>query len=301
MITRLHELSATRRWYKLFDDKENQKKKSEGALVIEPKNANKQNELGYGIFWENNLFDGSREAKNIKQVVAWAVDIDTGSKEEQAEKIKKFLLPSVIIESKNGYHCYWYTDDQEPNKDTYKTFIEDYFLDNLSGDPKAKDVSRIFRVPNTFHMKNMNAPYMVNTVLDTNAKFDQRTIKKYFPVSNARKQKAQKREEMRQIVGSIGGGDLFANVYDMDQMAALQRLSGTEFVNGEQFAFRQNANGNKNIFVNGKSTSCFIDREYKIGSAEGGPTVWQWLKYYGHSDKTIFQIVKQIFPELVQK
>lgn len=247
----LHEYSVKRRWYKLFDNP-NDPRKHEGATVIERKETNKLNEIGYGIFWENNLFEGSRKAENVKQVLSWAIDIDEGTKEQQRERIKKFLTPSCVIESKNGYHCYWYTDDQEPDSESYRSFVEDYFLENLIGDPKAKDVARILRVPNTRHMKNASDPFTIEIVFDSNKKYDKRTIKKHFPQSQRKKKQIQAREAMRSILVNGNDKELFQKIYDMDHMAALERLSGSDYVNGEEYTFKKTTRGNYNILTTAK-------------------------------------------------
>lgn len=293
----LHEYSTLRQWYKLHDSPTDERRNL-GSLPIRPAEASKAQGEGFGVFWTNNVFIGQRRKSDINRVLSWAIDIDEGTKEQQRERIKKFLVPSCIIESKNGYHCYWYTDDQEPDGDSYRSFIEDYFLENLMGDPKAKDIARILRVPYTKHLKDPNDPFTIEVAYDSNKKYDKRTIIKHFPQSKKKQQQIKVREKMRSILSTDSDKDLFSKIYDMDHMAALQRLSGTDYVQGETFTFKPTTRGNYNIWVNNKSTSCFIDSDNKIGSSEGGPTIWQWLKYYGHSDKKIYQIMKETFKEL---
>ena len=46
--------------------------------------------------------------------------------------------------------------------------------------------------------------------------------------------------------------------------------------------------------------STWIDEAGRIGSkAKGGPTVYQWLAYFGHRPREIVDVLKALFPELV--
>lgn len=85
-------------------------------------------------------------------------------------------------------------------------------------------------------------------------------------------------------------------ICDMDSEHLLRALSGHPIVNGEVFSFAYQANGNKNIIVNNTPTSCFIDRHGRIGSRmKGGPTIFQWLKYYGRTNSEIAFTLKSLF------
>lgn len=67
------------------------------------------------------------------------------------------LRPSIIINSGNGYHCYWLL--REPKLINNEADIEQIETLNaalaeiLGGDPSAKDVTRVLRVPLTFNTK----------------------------------------------------------------------------------------------------------------------------------------------------
>jgi len=81
----------------------------------------------------------------------------------------------------------------------------------------------------------------------------------------------------------------------LDNRSLLEKLSGTSHVRFERFTFRRNGNGTEQIFVNNKSTGCWIDSNNKIGSySKGGPDVTNWLMYYGYSFKESMKIINQL-------
>ncbi len=79
----------------------------------------------------------------------------------------------------------------------------------------------------------------------------------------------------------------------IDNKLMLERLSGSTYVRGEVFTFRNNKNGSYQIVVNKKPTGCWIDAKGEIGSySGGGPSVVQWVKWYGNSTKEAYEILK---------
>jgi hypothetical protein len=95
-----------------------------------------------------------------------------------------------------------------------------------------------------------------------------------------------------------GSDDFWDRVYHLDCEYGLERLSG---IVGESYAFRGNRNGNKNIYVDGKGTSCWIDKHGRIGShSNGGPTLFQWLTWLRFSKRDAIDLLKRTFPELTK-
>jgi hypothetical protein len=115
-------------------------------------------------------------------------------------------------------------------------------------------------------------------------------------------EKAAKKEYRSLLKEGVGSKDFWEALFMADQEELLERLSGCDEVGNERFTFRANGNGNKNILVNGKPTSTFLCKEGRIGSMDGGgPTVFQWLKWYGHDSKKCIEAIKRVAPELEKK
>ena len=160
------------RFYALHDYDSKLKKK--GAFEINPIEQQKYNKLGYGVYWTLNEFNGERKIANCNKINYWICDIDEDSKENQMEKIKSLLLhPTLIIETKRGYQCYWKAKDA--TIENYKK-IEKRIIAELNGDKNCTDVSRLMRVPYNLHQKNPKEPFMVNVVYEDNKEYTEKKM-----------------------------------------------------------------------------------------------------------------------------
>ncbi|MBR4973035.1 MAG: hypothetical protein IKY45_01060 [Clostridia bacterium] len=125
--------------------------------------AGRGNKKGYGIFWVLNDFEGARKKENLTKINYWFCDIDNGSKEEQIKRIDGLLIqPSFVVETKNGYHCYWAVEGDASIENFEK--IESALIELLDGDTHCKDPLRLLRCPYFYHMKNPKEPFMVTIV-----------------------------------------------------------------------------------------------------------------------------------------
>lgn len=136
--------------------------KKQGAFEVSKEKAKELNKLGYGIHWTANVFNGQRKAENLKEIRFYLADIDDGEKQEQMERIKSLPLnPSVIVETKKGYHCYWRVSNA--TLDRYRD-VQCGLIQRLKADKACKDVCRMLRCPDFYHMKDPQNPFMVRIV-----------------------------------------------------------------------------------------------------------------------------------------
>lgn len=259
--------------------------------------AHQYNSQNFGIFWAVNEFVGSRKKENLKKLRAWFVECDTNNKQKTLRQMQNSLIPSLIVESKRGYHAYWFCDDSAQVEE-YRDIIEFRLIPHFEGDPNAKDVSRILRVPGYFHCKDPHNPFLVKTIHhDPLAYYSQDEMISFFKLTKDKEKQIVSRKELKEQLNLEG--DLFQKIYDLNCKDALERLSGCEEVNYEKYTFKKTSSGNLNIMVDGSGSACWIDRSMRIGSTDkGGPTIWQWIRWFGHSDKQVYQIIKKYFPEL---
>lgn len=272
---------------------------------IELKNwdeAEEWNKKGWGIFWTVNGFNGQRKIENLKRIISWAVDIDDGTKQEQIEKIRKFITPSFVIETKRGYQVYFNAEDGTiENYPKILNGLVEYF----NADQKAKDIARVMRVPNYYHWKDLDNPFVVKLVPGytehAKKKYKEKNILKALSLRNKKPEKKDdnSKNKIRKELSIIDSDDLFNKIYNLDCELALERLSGHESVSCEKYSFKRLRSGNLNILVNGKSTSCFVDINKRIGSSDkGGPTILQWLKWHSGNYKAALKTMREVFPEL---
>lgn len=264
-----------------------------GAIRIHRRDAQEWNQKGYGIFHTVNEFWVTRRKQNLLFVNAWAIDMDEGDKKSMLGLIKKGLIPTLVIETKRGYHAYWAAKDGTP--ENYKLIVANRLVPYYNADKRAKDICRILRAPGYYHMKDPQNPFLIKTVHSTHVKYSEKEMFKFYPdVETPKKQKKLQRLAEKE---NPGEGDFWESVWNLNCEYALTLLSGSEYVGGETYLFTENSSGTKNIWVNGQSSSCWIDSSGRIGSSDGGgPTIYQWLNWFHKNPRKTIDIIKQEFP-----
>jgi len=282
-----------RDFYALADT---EKGRERGAFPINPNQARDLNDDGFGIFWAVQKFNGERRKENLIKINSWSVDIDGGNKEEQLDRIKENIYPSLVIETKNGYHVYF--NSKDATLDNFEAIVSDRLVPIYKADPKAKDISRILRVPGFNHMKDPKDPFPVKTIWTYPVEYTEQQMFFNFKLTEDKKKESKAKQELRNAF-RYDGEDVWEKIYNLDCEQVLNRLSGTEAISLDQISFRRVSNGNLNIIVNGKSTSCWIDSNKRIGSTDnGGPTIWQWINWYHRDHKKTYKFMKYYLEDL---
>ena len=264
------------------------------AYKISKDEAEKWNAKNYGIFWTVNEFNGPRRKDRLVRFLSFYCDIDDLPKEDQLKMIESGPYPSMVVESKRGYHVYWDIDeDEEMNLELYRE-IQERIVYHFGADKRAKDASRVLRVPGYYHCKDPNDKFMVTELMKLSASYKAKHMLYWFEPLPEKEDPMHIPRAMKQLQGNLA-----ENLTELDNEYALERLSGKACVQHEAYTFMEVSGGKKNILVNGKGTSCFIDSRKRIGSMDGGgPTVWQWLKYFNYSHQEIYKILINEIPEL---
>ena len=174
--------------YAMHDSKPN------GMMPVQKEKAHKLNMEGYGIFFAiQKMKSEERKIQNLDSIRCIAIDIDNKdqSKLDIMEKVTKSpLIPTMVVESKNGYHVYWILKKEswvkalnpEETAINYRNFLKERFVPLFGADKQACDVSRVLRMPGFYHIKNPMDPFLVNTLIQTNKTFLMSDIKTAFPV-----------------------------------------------------------------------------------------------------------------------
>lgn len=262
-------------------------------------------ELGYGIFATVNSFNGPRRKENLTRINAWAIDMDDGTKQQMHDKLEAFIAPpSLIVETKRGYQAYWFARDARP--ECWDYIVLERLVPHFGSDANARDLCRILRVPGFLHLKDPADPFPVMKVWQHKVFYTEHQfvnlLEKELPWRPSKQRHAAHLAEARASSPTFSASDtLWDAIWNLNCEEGLGRLSGHWAVGGEAYTFRRTTRGNLNIFVNGKSTSCFLDESRRIGSLDGGgPTLVQWLRWFKHDWKTVIAVLKEIFPQLVE-
>lgn len=254
------------------------------------------NKLGYGIHWCVNELDTSqldqygrgRNQDNIIGINSWCVESDDLSIDEQIKTLNEMKLePSLVVRSKKSLHIYFNASDA--TKENYK-HIQKMLVKLFHGDNALTHPAITLRAPGFYHCKDINDPFMVHTIHESVMRYKEwsfmqileHAVEKRFGKKRTTKKKVSQRTNLV-----------------VNQKDALERLSGAAELNCETYTFKRTTNNNLNIIVNGKSTSSFIDANGFIGSQKkGGPTVLQWVQYFGYSKSAARDIVLKYIPEM---
>ena len=289
-----------------FNDQNKEDKCQSRILEMNLDNLNKcvklQTMLPYWIFFSVNPMEKwKRNRDSIKAIQTWICDIDTGTKEEQLELIKNApLKPSLVVESNHWFHLYYLADKDltEEEFEKWNLGLREYY----NGDIKVvKDIARVLRIPWYYHMKWEK--YMVNyrTDLSSKEKYSYEDMIKSFPKIEEDKPKTV----LKSFTTHYKANDIWDRIYNLDQMDLMSEFSWTSWVRWDTFEFKRNSNGEYQIWVNGVSTSSWIDSEHKIGSSDKWwPTIIQWIEWYYHGSvdkKELLEELKKRHPELEDK
>ena len=103
-----------------------------------------------------------KKQNDIKGVVCLWVDIDgkdfKNGKSEALTQIEDFeIQPNIIVDSGNGYHCYWILkepilDINEEQRLEFRQILSG-LIEKLGADRHAVNLDRVLRLPGTFNIK----------------------------------------------------------------------------------------------------------------------------------------------------
>lgn len=264
-------------------------RETEGAQPVSRSVACAKNREGYGIFQVVNAFRGARRLVNLTRINWWFADLDEGSKSEQLLRIRQApVLPSVVVESRNGYHCYWRVRGRAG--DHWRRIVRWGIVPVVRGDPRATDCLRLLRAPGFDHCKGV--PFAVRVVWAVEAAYTECQMLRAFPSRGPQ-------PPVPRPAPAPGEGTFWQRVAALDGREAIRATSGTWLVDYEQFTLAEQANGNANIIRgDGVSTGCWVWATGRLGGVDGGGSIAAWCRWYGHSWKEIADGLRELFPEL---
>ena len=145
--------------------------------------------------------DNDGKDKETKKIIQERYNNDY-SKDKQLENIMNLIIkPSMIIETKNGYHCYWklkepitiesYTTDNEHIKNW--KYIEQGIQEKLVADKSTTNINRLFRTPYFYHRKHPDDSFLVEIKHIDERTFTETEMLDYFKLPEKPKPEPKKR------------------------------------------------------------------------------------------------------------
>jgi hypothetical protein len=294
-----------------------------GLRHIDREEVKKYNQEGWDIFFTpQKLKDGDRKKENLEELRFLCGDFDNVSLNDLRSRLKFCLLPSLIIQTRSGFHCYWKLKNPIPNSpglaDTYHNFVQSTLVAALGADPKASDVSRILRVPETRYWADSKGNYYDNEVImnktlyKSGRDYTWTELDSYLPRRSQLGRSMQERkpaptykplkvtQHLPQVNKVEKTPNFWAAANTIPTEEAFNRLSGSHHVGGEQITLKPIGAGKKRILINGKARHMWLDPDGAIGSADGGgPTIVNWLNWYHKDMKKVAEILKEVFHDYV--
>lgn len=161
--------------FQIFKDRQDAEGYAKVFLEYDEKLFKNLNKKGCGIYFTPNGFKGGRKKENLVRLNAIYADLDVakeGDKTRDTLERKKRLfkalsegiMPNFVINTKNGIQPIWLIDEEKTDEETQNRFtrvicgiIEWSKKHGAMGD-QVKDVTRVLRLPNYYHMKS--DPYL---------------------------------------------------------------------------------------------------------------------------------------------
>jgi len=260
------------------------------------------NKLGAWIFFSvNSMIKWKRDIASVSKINSRVCEIDWLDKDIQKKVISMSpLQPSLILESKNSFHMYWFAvDGKKENWTKVCNWLRNFF----DWDPAvADDISRVLRIPWYNHNKIQWEPFPIELYeYSTSVYTEEEMLASYTDTKSVLEKKEEMNKQKYELRNDIWD-DFWERVNWMNCRIILDQISWTSFVSWDQISFSRNNNGTEQIHVNWKSTACWIDKSNKIWSkAWGWPSWVNWiLWYWRHDAKDIYQWIKDNYSEMIQ-
>lgn len=290
-----------------FNEQDKNEKSQSRILPMTDENLEKceklQSLLPYGIYFSvNPMEEWKRDKASVKMIQTWICDIDTWTKEEQLDLIWNApLTPSLVVESVHGFHLYYLADNPltEEQFTNWNRWLKNYY----NGDAKVcSDTARVLRIPWFYHQKWEKIMVEYRDDLSCGMLYSVDEMTNAFPnQTETNPWVVKQREQLNKNLNE--NDDFWTKASELDNKTMLEEFSWTGRVNWDRITFKRNTAWTEQIYVNNKSTGCWIDRNWLIGSSDKWWPTWiQWLKWYGVVDwKELAKDLKKNHPELEEK
>lgn len=290
-----------------FNDKDKEEKSQSRILPMTKENLEKceilQTKLPYGIYFSvNPMQNGKRNRESVKKIQTWICDIDDMDKEKQLELIQKApLKPSLVVESVHWFHLYYLADKwlSEEEYENGNWWLKNYY----NWDSKVcKDTARVLRIPWFYHMKWEPILEVFREDLSCYELYWVEEMLNAFPnQTDTTTWRVNQRIKLNTYLNE--SDNFWTKASELDSRMMLEEFSWTSWLSWDIISFKKNTWWTEQIYVNWKSTGCWIDRNGLIWSWDKGWPTWiQWLKRYGLVDrKELAKELKSRHPELEEK
>ena len=190
--------SMNNKLYCLYDGED----KTDGCFFVSKEQAEQYNNIGYAIYWTPNDFKVNIQrdkrvkpkAEQLERINYWFCDLDTKTPEQKKQAFESLfsikLKPTMIVETKNGYHCYWKA--KEPTIENWNKIEQGIICNVMYPDKQVKNVDRILRVPGYYHLKDTKNPFLCKIIYIDDREITEREMLDSFKIPEEPKKEYKK-------------------------------------------------------------------------------------------------------------
>lgn len=289
-----------------FDDVKDRKLWNLAKILVNNKEnyieLDKLNKEGAWIYFSvNPMQPWKRDKESVIWVSSWICEIDWLDKDIQIKMIDNCpIYPSMIIESKSSFHLYWFAKDWTKEK---RYDITNWLRNYFDWDPAVVDISRVLRLPWYDHCKNLDNRFLITIYWYTWEYYtEEQMLKSYSDIRSLSDIKNSVIQKETVISREIGWDYFRDRIKNMNTKNVLEKISWDKLVSWDVIEFRRNTNWTEQIWSNWKSTWCWLDTNWKIGSK-----TWWWpnwtnrVFWYGNCDwPKLSRRIKDNYPEMCE-
>ena len=298
-------------------------------VIRKYQNLNKQ---GHNIFFTPNgvkQTEGKNRLENFNNINAWWIDIDieetkSGDDEEtmilrnhkKGEVLSRMWeigldkVPSLTIETRNGYQLYWFADPSATQENWTvigKSIYEIY--KKVGADKSTVKIVQLMRMPFFYYFKRgEQGKIQIVRPFSSFKRYSEIEMMNSFPTT-LQPPKSNEIElpsldavfkpTYRRDLIDREVDDIFSKIITLPIDEVLLTLSKTWLVNGDDIHIERIHTDKSNLIVNGKVSPNFIVRSknhiYSNNSDTKGPTIIQYLLWYKWTKYEIAKGLKEFF------
>ncbi|WP_459908591.1 DNA-primase RepB domain-containing protein [Desulfotomaculum defluvii] len=130
-----------------------------------------------------------------------AIDIEV-YKQDKIKELENFLVPSYIVETRNGLHVYWLVKEGA----TREQFIEcqQQLIQYFNADKKCSNVNRLLRVPDFYWCKDVNNKFLTRIIQRNEVKYDIQEVTNSLPEINTEDKGTNNKKKYNTLLSIVG-------------------------------------------------------------------------------------------------
>jgi hypothetical protein len=273
------------------------------------------NQGGWNIHFTPNgvkVKEDKNKLLNFANVNAFFVDIDipmTNDVKSEADLvvraelkndilsdifIKKVPLPTLTIETRNGFQLYWVIKGIVTEEDF--NMIQRALVKEYKADPACSKLTSMLRVPYfKYYKKGETGIIKPVQLFCSMCMYTQAEILEHLDIQPV---EVERERVFISVPTYKTNKSMWQKVTDLPVDQVIEKLSGTDAVRGDVFTLKRTSPDKLNIIANGATTPNWLDLEKNMIFSNNQPrfcNIFHFLKWYGLTPGETKEYIKTLF------